>query len=201
MAASIQQAFDWEYNRCTNDYNSLGYSLSNRNEVTISGITYYDCSSFQWYGLKYGGFDVESAYLTAMGYAYSNNAITTQYMAEGANGRTGWLPALGFVEVPITGEWLPGDIVWRGAGYLGHAYGHCEMVYEGGTGSGKTMGAHGDAADGYPAGQQVTKNTFTSYASSYEKLFRYGAVPPGPGPTPSGHRMPLWMYMRRWTWL
>ena len=193
---SIQNAFNWESNQCLNNHNNLGYSLDWRNQQTINGITYYDCSSFQWYGLLNGGFDVTGAYLTAMGYSYSGNAITTGYMATGNNGRPGWLIALGFTEVDINGQWQPGDIVWRGAGYLGHRYGHCEMVYSGGIGSGITMGAHGDADDGFPAGSQVTINDYVSYASSYEKLFRYGETPPEP-PTPTErHKMPLMFYLR-----
>lgn len=196
---SLQLAYSWEYTQCDQNHNNLGYSLNLRNQQTVDGITYYDCSSFQWYGLLNGGFDVEAAYQTATGWTYSGNAITTPYMPA-------WLTALGWYEVDINGTWLAGDIVWRGPGYLGHTYGHCEMVAHGGSASGITMGAHGDAADGFPAGQQVSVNNFTSYAANYEKLFRYGSTPPGPGPGPTAeHRMPLMFYMgrlyRRKRWL
>lgn len=33
-----------------------------RNQQTRNGITYYDCSSFVWYGLIDGGFDCVRAY-------------------------------------------------------------------------------------------------------------------------------------------
>lgn len=188
---SIQAAYDWEVYQCTQNNQNLGYSMDYRNQQTINGITYYDCSSFQWYGLLNGGFDVVNAYRTATGWNYSGNAITTSYMGA-------FLEALGFVQVSLNGEWKPGDILLRTAPTYNP--GHTEMVYEGGTGTGRTMGAHDDS---YPAGQQVNVNSWWSNASSYMYLYRYGATPPtppgpGPGPTPGSRRkMPLMYYLRR----
>lgn len=152
----LNSAYTWAINTCNAP--NVGYSQGDRrNQKTVDGITYYDCSSFIWYSLLSGGFDVTGAYLTAVGRAYSGNAITT------ANERA-WLTALGFTEQPISGEWKSGDILWR--------QGHTEMVYTGGTGGGVTMGAHSDA---YPLPRQVSINDYASTASSWTSLWRYGS--------------------------
>ena len=153
----INTAYSWSITTCNAP--NVGYSQDYRNQRTVNGITYYDCSSFIWYALKAGGFDVEAAYLAALGYAYSGNAITTS--AERA-----WLTALGFTQQNINGTWQAGDILWRS--------GHTEMVYTGGTGSGVTMGAH---SAGYSLAKQVSINDHTSYASSWTSLWRYGNTP------------------------
>lgn len=153
----INSAFTWAVNTCNAP--NVGYSQPYRNQQSVNGITYYDCSSFIWYALKAGGFDVESAYQQAVGEAYSGNAITTS--AERA-----WLIALGFHQEGLNGTWQAGDILWRD--------GHTEMVYSGGTGSGITMGAH-SARPTLP--NQVSINSSASYASSWTSLWRYGNTP------------------------
>ena len=110
-----------------------------------------------------------------------------------------WLANLGWYEADINGTWLAGDIVWRPYNWLYEgSIGHTEMVYSGGSAQGITMGAHSDASDGYAPADQVSINDFTSTASRYAKLFRYGTTPPGPDPpTPTGrHKMPLMFYLR-----
>lgn len=151
---NINQSYQWAINTCNTP--NVGYSQPYRNQKTVNGITYYDCSSFIWYALQAGGFDVETAYRIATGQVYSGNAITT------ASERA-WLLALGFTEQPISGEWKAGDILWRS--------GHTEMVYSGGIGSGVTMGAH---SANYPLDRQVSINSSTSSASSWTSLWRYG---------------------------
>lgn len=121
----IQRAYNYVVSACNNSH--VGYSQKFRNKRTVNGITYYDCSSLMWYGAQAGGFNVEQAYLTATGHAYSGNAITTPNERD-------WLLAMGFVEVPLSGQWLAGDVLWKS--------GHTEMVYEGGNAEGRTMGAH-----------------------------------------------------------
>lgn len=153
----INRAYQWAINTCNAP--NVGYSNDYRNQQTVNGITYYDCSSFIWYALLEGGFDVEDAYLTATGKSYKGNAITT------ANERA-WLIALGFVEVPLSGEWLPGDILWRDT-----PHGHTEMVYTGGTGQGISMGAH---QSGIALDKQVSINTYTGTAANWGSLWRYG---------------------------
>ena len=145
---SINDAYNWAIQKC-NDNTNL-YSQNYREEQTVGGYTYYDCSSFIWYALKYAGFDVVTAH------GGQTWAFTTSDMCDA-------LIALGFVEVPITGEWLPCDIVWR--------QGHCEMVYSGGTGSGRTMGAHSST---YAIPDQISINDAPTQTGAFTKLFRYG---------------------------
>lgn len=151
--ASLLSAINWAIETCNKP--NVGYSQTYRNERNVNGITYYDCSSFIWYALKYGQFDVESAYYTATGTNYSGNAITT-------HNEIAWLLALGFTQENIQGEWKQGDILWRN--------GHTEMVYSGGTGSGVTMGAHSST---YTLDRQVSINNFTSNYNNYTSLLRY----------------------------
>lgn len=153
MAISLQSAIQWAVDTCYRE--DVGYSQSYRNEQTVNGITYYDCSSFIWYSLKAGGFDVVTAYNNAL-WTYSGNAVTTAYLEE-------WLLELGFVEIPISNEWLQGDILWRS--------GHTEMVYSGR----RTMGAHSSS---YDLEDQVSINTYEASVSSWSKCFRYETSSP-----------------------
>ena len=151
---NITAAYRWAVQNC--NAGNVGYSQAYRNQRTVNGITYYDCSSFVWYALLAGGFDVQSAYRTAMGYSYNGNAITTAYEKP-------WLQALGFQSVPITGEWKPGDVLWRS--------GHTEFVYEGGQGRGRSMGAH---APGGSLQDQVSIRNFYTDSGDWSSLYRYG---------------------------
>lgn len=150
--ASIKQAKLWAINKC--NQSNVGYSQPYRNERTVNGITYYDCSSFVWYALKSAGYDVETAYRIATGNNYTNNAITTSALRA-------FLIALDFVQVSISGEWKPGDILWRS--------GHTEMVYSGGNARGVTMGAH---SANLPLADQVSINSSESTTSSWSEIYR-----------------------------
>lgn len=140
----INRAYSWAIATCNSA--NVGYSQSYRNQQTIGGVTYYDCSSFINYALLAGGFETPS-------YAPHNNAFTTYTEASE-------LLRLGFTEVDASGEYLPGDI--------GLSSGHTEMCYEGGFGSGIFMGAHTDNA---PLADQVS---IAYYNVSFPRLFRYG---------------------------
>lgn len=111
MAGDIGSAYQWAVDTCNAD--NVGYSQQYRNQQTVGGITYYDCSSFIWYALTNGGYTGIGSYpftTDTMG-AILRNAGFTQYNSTSVT-------------------WRPGDIVWR--------QGHCEMVYSGYI----TMGAH-----------------------------------------------------------
>lgn len=140
----INKAYSWAVNTCNAP--NVGYSQTYRNQRTVNGITYYDCSSFINYALLAGGF--ETPY-----YAPSNNAFTT--VTEASE-----LIRLGFTEVDASGEYLAGDI--------GLTSGHTEMCYKGGQGSGIFMGAHTST---YPLADQVS---ISSNTRSFPRLFRYG---------------------------
>jgi hypothetical protein len=143
----INQSYQWAINTCNAD--NVGYSQTYRNQQTIDGVTYYDCSSFIWYALLAGGFDCK-------GVQGSSYPMTT-------HNERAVLTGLGFKSVDITAEWLPGDILWR--------TGHTEMVYSGGEGVGVTMGAH---TGRYSLANQVSINTNQSSSGSWSELYRYG---------------------------
>ena len=155
----INAAYRWAIETCNNP--NVGYPDLNthpewRNQVTVDGITYYDCSSFIWYALKAGGFDVATAH-------GSNYPFTTRDM-----GAT--LLALGFRSVSKTGQILPGDIGVHNRGSSAYA-GHTEMCYTGGNGAGIFMGAHGHWR---PLAEQVAINTDVTQGTFWDTIYRYG---------------------------
>lgn len=111
----IQRAYNWAIETCARP--NVGYSQKFRNQQTVQGITYYDCSSFIWYALKDGGFDVEGIWGTW--------PFTTSTMG-------GVLRELGFTKYASTVTWKPGDVLIR--------TGHCEMAFD----ETRSMGAHTD---------------------------------------------------------
>lgn len=114
---SIQDLYDWAIQKCNEP--NIGYSLTYRNQQTVGGITYYDCSSFVWYALIAGGFDPATVY-------GSTYPFVTADME-------GTLLALGYHRYDATlYPWNNGDIMW--------VSGHCEIVYD--AGNYYTMGAH-----------------------------------------------------------
>lgn len=153
MAANIDLAYKWAIDTCNAP--NVGYSQSYRNEKTVNGITYYDCSSFIWYALLAGDFPILDAYQKTMGFAYSGNAIVTAY-------ERAWLTNMGFEKVDIRGEWKPGDILWRS--------GHTEMVYNGSTGQGRSMGAHTSNA---ALSNQVSINTNITTYAKWTELYHW----------------------------
>ena len=107
----INASYNWAIDTCNRP--DVGYSQAYRDQQTVDGITYYDCSSFIWYALKAGGF-----------VGIGNSPFVTANMR-------GILTSAGFTEYDAQAvAWEPGDIVWR--------KGHTEMVYDDHI----TMGAH-----------------------------------------------------------
>lgn len=144
---SINTAYQWAIKKCNES--NIGYSQNYRNQQTVGGITYYDCSSFINYALLAGGW-------TTPGYAPTNNAFTTFTM--GAE-----LERLGFKHY-TTGSnfvWKPGDIGVN-------TETHTEMCYKGGTGTAQFMGAHTSDA---PLADQVS---IGSYTRTFDNCYRYG---------------------------
>lgn len=154
---SINDAYLWAINTCNNPnvgYPDLQTHPEWRNQVTVDGITYYDCSSFIWYALIAGGFDCVAAH-GGNTWPFVTSEMDTV------------LRNLGFVEVSRTGTILPGDI---GVHNRGSAGGHTEMCYTGGNGAGIFMGAHGHWR---PLADQVSINTYTTSGTNWEKIYRY----------------------------
>lgn len=144
---SITLAYQWCIKKCNDP--DVGYSQTYRNEQTVDGKTYYDCSSFIWYALKAGGYDVEGAYNATVG-QYTGNAFVTGNM-------DAVLTYLGFTRYnPNVTPWAKGDIMWKSS--------HCEMVYRAETY--QTMGAHNSSL---PFPQQVSINSYSSRGN-----FTYG---------------------------
>lgn len=153
----INKAYTWAIQTC--NANNVGYSQTYRNQQTIKGITYYDCSSFINYALLAGGFETPA-------YAPDNNAFTTSSMIPE-------LLRLGFVEVDASGQYLPGDIGWKS--------GHTEMCYSAGEGKAVFMGAHTANA---ALANQVSIGSSSgnpNYERSFTRLFRYGSGASGYG--------------------
>lgn len=151
---SIDASYTWAVTCC--NLPNVGYNQDYRNQQTVNGITYYDCSSFINYALLAGGWSTP-------GYAPSNNAFTTGDMYS-------VLPELGFINVGVSGEVRPGDI--------GLSAVHTEMCYQGGVGfgSGIFMGAHG--RNGILLPNQVSigssSGDTTAHWQGYTSLWRYG---------------------------
>lgn len=153
----INKAYTWAIQTCNAP--KIGYSQSYRNQQTVGGVTYYDCSSFINYALLAGGFTTPS-------YAPKYNAFTTYTMPDE-------LARLGFTEVDASGEILPGDV--------GLSSTHTEMCYSGGVGEAVFMGAHTANA---PLANQVSIGSSSgdaTYKRSFPRLFRYGAGASGYG--------------------
>lgn len=131
----ITNAYAWAIQTCNAP--NVGYSQAYRNQQIVGEIIYYDCSSFINYALLAGGF-------VTPGYAPNNNAFTTYTM-------NNVLQSLGFTRIPITDEWLPGDILNANPNVSNHT----EMVYQGRI----TMGAHTNAV---PLPDQVSINNGSS---------------------------------------
>lgn len=137
LSASIQ----WAINTCRRS--DVGYSMDYRNQQTVNGITYYDCSSFINYAIIAGG------WLTPA-YAPNNNPFTTVDMR-------GVLLSLGWKKGTFSKNWKAGAIVWR--------EGHTEMVYS----STMCMGARG--REHYALPDQVAIHT--SSPSSWTEIYYY----------------------------
>lgn len=147
---SINGAYTWAVNCC--NLPNVGYSQAYRNQQTVSGITYYDCSSFINYALLAGGWSTH-------GYAPNSNAFTT-YDMEGV------LQQLGFTRVTDS-IIKPGDI--------GVSDTHTEMCYKGGTGKAVFMGAHG--RNGIALVNQVSIGSSSgdpNYERTFPRIWRYG---------------------------
>lgn len=132
-------AYEWAIETCNKA--NVGYSQDYREEKTVNGITYYDCSSFIWYALKYGGIDVMK---------YSSSPFTTATMPK-------ILLSMGFVGFdPWNNDWKLGDIMWRS--------GHTEMVYD--AVNKITMGAHSarlPLAEQVSVGKSINKSWTAGY--------------------------------------
>lgn len=167
---NLNLMYSWGIRTCNAP--NVGYSREYRDAQTVpalvgdgSGlVTYYDCSSFVWYALKNGGFDVVSA----------NNGETWPMTTVN---EPDVLTNLGFIELPIdTTEWLAGDIVmYHNSGEDGHT----AIVYRGSDRV--CMGAEGRVYRNahVPLQNQVCIGNKNGNVEptwhTFRRLFRYGA--------------------------
>ena len=156
----LNKAYQWAIQTCNSPVVGYWTNSDNRNQRTVNGITYYDCSSFINYALLAGGWSTPS-------YAPTHNAFTTGTMpAE--------LRRLGWTQVNASGQILPGDI--------GLSSSHTEMCYQGGVGRALFMGAHygrdGDKPSSIPLPYQVCIGNSSGDATAtrtFPEIWRYGA--------------------------
>lgn len=155
---SLTNFWQWCVDKCNAP--NVGYSQAYRNQQTVNGVTYYDCSSFVNYGLLAGGWQTPS-------YAPDHNAFVTGTM--GAE-----LLRLGWVEVDRS-TMKVGDIGVSNNSSMQHT----EVVYavsDDGTRA-MWMGAH---TDEYALAEQVSI-TQGYVACWFDHLYRWnggGVTPP-----------------------
>ena len=151
MSETVRKMIAWGTEVCNSP--TVGYSQAYRNQQTVGGITYYDCSSFINYALLAGGFETPS-------YAPDHNAFTTFSM--GAE-----LLRLGWRKVESWEVLKPGDV---GVSNNSQSQ-HTEMVHDvnSDTGYAHWMGAH---TDGVPLPDQVS---ITEYWQGkwFDEIYRY----------------------------
>ena len=128
--------------------NNIGYSQAQRTTIKLGANykTYCDCSSYV------------SFICYHVGYLKNNPWFTTFNMIP-------ILKSAGFKEKPLSGDWLPGDVLVRNWPTTQHT----EIVYKGGKGGGVTMGAHSPSV---PFSEQVSINRYPSKASDWQTLLR-----------------------------
>lgn len=145
----INAAWRWAINTCNAP--AVGYSMDYREQQTVNGITYYDCSSFIWYALvQGGGFNLPSPpFATPSMYSVLQDA--------------------GFTFIPLSAATIPGDICFYD--YGGGVNGHTEMVFAGGNGEARTMGAHGSSL---PLADQVSINSGYTPNTRWQYIARWG---------------------------
>ena len=171
----LDRMYAWAFRECSRT--DVAYSQSYRNQQTIDGVTYYDCSSFVFFAMWLGGgLDVGQ-------FGYSTDI--TKYHNGTANAWT-VTPMVRALETlpefqqfnPQTEPWQPGDILVK-------TRTHTEICY---AQPRQTMGAHSTAGG-------VSINDYQTSLSYYDILIRYtespGPIPPGPT-----QPLPIWLLKR-----
>lgn len=166
--------YQWAIQECNRT--DVAYSQIYRNQMTVDGITYYDCSSFVFFACWLGG----SMDIGALGFPTDINKYhNREANAWTVNGMIRYLRLYGgFQEyAPASTTWFPGDI-------LAKSNAHTEILYQPPK---YTMGAH-NTNDGVTIRTQPDPNT-------YNILFRW-ADSPGPHPPGPTLPMPIWLIKR-----
>lgn len=175
MPFSIQGMYDWAVQECNRS--DVAYSQTYRNQQTVNGITYYDCSSFTFFAMWLGGgLDVG-----ALGYSTNINA----YHAGQANAWTVTTMLRALSTVSGFQQFNPSTTAWQAGDILAKTRTHTEICY---APPRQTMGAHSTAGG-------VSINQYQTSIGYYDVLVRYtdapGPIPPGPT-----QPLPIWLLKR-----
>ena len=185
----LQAAYNWIEAQCNDP--DVRYSQAYRNMRTVSGLTYFDCSSLMFFGLWLGGgfpigdygYSTTLTDYTSPTPGHVANAWIVQTM-EPVLVQAGWVD----VRLDMPEEWLPGDILIKYNSW------HTEMVYSPQPNL-MQMGARNSSL---PAADQVSIHSL--YTGYYDRILRDPSQPtptPGPGPHPGPSKsMPIWLIKR-----
>ena len=181
MAFSIQGMYDWSVRECSRT--DVAYSQSYRNQQTVNGITYYDCSSFVFFAMWLGGgLDVGALGFSTDINKYHNGDANAWVVTSMVNTYLPQVAGFEFYDASNT-SWQAGDILAKTNVIRERR--HTEICYATPT---RTMGAH-NTANG------VSINNYETGYNYYNVLIRYTGAP---GPTPPGpsQGVPIWLLKR-----
>ena len=185
MAFDLQGAYNWAVRECQRS--DVAYSQSYRNQKTVNGITYYDCSSFIFFALWLGGgLDVGALGFSTNINDYHQGRANAWVVTSMVNT---YLPQVQGFELydAASTAWQAGDILAKTN--VPRERRHTEMCYAPPT---QTMGAH-NTANG------VSINNYQTGYNYYNVLIRYtGSPTPPTPPTPPGpsQPVPIWLLKR-----
>ena len=181
MAFSIQGMYDWSVRECSRT--DVAYSQTYRNQQTVNGITYYDCSSFVFFAMWLGGgLDVGALGFSTDINKYHNGQANAWVVTSMVNVYLPQVSGFEFYDAANT-SWQAGDILAKTN--VERERRHTEICYLPPT---RTMGAHNPA-------NGVSINSYETGYNYYNILIRYTG---SPGPTPPGPTlpMPIWLIKR-----
>ena len=181
MAFNVQGMYDWAVHECQRT--DVAYSQSYRNQQTVRGITYYDCSSFVFFAMWLGGgLNVGQLGFSTNINDYHNGNANAWVVTSMVNTYIPQIAGFEYFDPTVEG-WRAGDILAKTN--VERERRHTEICYTPPT---RTMGAH-NTANG------VSINSYETGTSYYNVLIRWtgspGPVPPGPTQS-----MPIWLIKR-----
>lgn len=176
MAFSIRDMYDWAAQECQRT--DVAYSQTYRNQQTVNGITYYDCSSFVFFACWLGGgLDVGALGFSTNLSDYHNGRANAWVVTSMVYTYLPQVAGFEFLD-PKTVPWQEGDILAKTD--VPRERRHTELCYTLPT---RTMGAHNPTAG-------VSINSYNTGTDYYNILIRYTGSP-GPTPPHPTNRMPF----------
>ncbi len=182
MAFSLQGAYDWAVRECQRS--DVGYSQAYRNQRTVNGITYYDCSSFMFFTLWLGGgLDVGALGFSTDINDYHQGRANAWVVTSMVNTYLPQVQGFEFYDAAST-AWQSGDILAKTNVIRERR--HTEMCYAPPT---QTMGAHNTSSG-------VSINNYQTGYDYYNVLIRYTGSPTPPTPPGPSQPVPIWLIKR-----